>query len=240
MTTPGIFHRVLLVSPDLSFFERINREFGRNGIEAIRAVDGLEGIRLWRRWSPDLMILDEGLSGIDGWSVLRHVRFEDKRAIILLLSSSVSPTESDKCRSYGGDELVPRSEGSDRLVRRIRRLLASSAGGKVGRNLYFFGGNQVDFSRRIAHCRHGTIRLTDQEVKLLKLFIKHRGEPLSRSRILELGWGYRPDVATRTVDNFMVRLRKYFERDPKHPTYFRSLRSVGYVFVGEPDGSDRS
>jgi two-component system alkaline phosphatase synthesis response regulator PhoP len=67
-------------------------------------------------------------------------------------------------------------------------------------------------------------------VKLLKLFISHRGQPLSRKQILEIGWGYTGIITTRTVDNFVVRLRKYFEPDPQNPVYFKSLRSVGYLF----------
>ena len=74
------------------------------------------------------------------------------------------------------------------------------------------------------------MRLTEQELKLLKLFIKHRGRPLSRTKILEIGWGYTGEMTTRTVDNFIVRFRKYFEADPTKPAFFKSVRSVGYLF----------
>jgi len=72
--------------------------------------------------------------------------------------------------------------------------------------------------------------LTEQEARLLRLFIVNRGRPLSRRKLLEIGWGYTGGTTTRTVDNFIVRLRKYFEPDPRKPLYFKSLRSVGYVF----------
>ena len=81
-----------------------------------------------------------------------------------------------------------------------------------------------------AECRQGTIQLTEQEAKLLKIFIANRGKPLSRKTLLEVGWGYTGLTTTRTVDSFLVRLRKYFEDDPQSPVFFRSLRSVGYVF----------
>jgi DNA-binding response OmpR family regulator len=77
---------------------------------------------------------------------------------------------------------------------------------------------------------HGMIHLTDQEVRLLKVFIANRGKPLSRKVLLEIGWGYSGETTTRTVDNFIVRLRKYFENDPVNPVYFKSIRSIGYVF----------
>ena len=71
-------------------------------------------------------------------------------------------------------------------------------------------------------------------MKLLRLFAANRGKVLSREKILEIGWGYTGSMTTRTVDNFIVRFRKYFEEDPKHPRFFRSVRSVGYIFDPEP------
>ena len=101
--------------------------------------------------------------------------------------------------------------------------------------VYTFGANRIDFSTLTAWGQSGKIQLTGQEVKLLKLFIAHRGMPISRGRLLEIGWGYPRGMKTRTVDNFMVRFRKYFEPDPKKPVFFKSLRSVGYVFDHESD-----
>jgi DNA-binding response OmpR family regulator len=96
--------------------------------------------------------------------------------------------------------------------------------------IYEFGNNRIDFQKSIAFCKDAEITLTEQEVKLLKLFIVNKGKPLSRKKLLEIGWGYTGITSTRTIDNFIVRLRKYFEENPKKPVYFKSLRSVGYVF----------
>lgn len=95
---------------------------------------------------------------------------------------------------------------------------------------YRFGNNHVDFVTFKARCVAGEITLTEQEITLLKIFIANRGKPLSREKLLNAGWGYSRDTSTRTVDNFMVRFRKYFEQNPKNPQYFISRRSVGYVF----------
>jgi DNA-binding response OmpR family regulator len=93
-----------------------------------------------------------------------------------------------------------------------------------------FGKNTIDFDTFTAQCRLGKVTLTDQEVKILKLFIANRGKPLSRRELLEIGWGYMGATPTRTVDSFIVRFRRYFEDDPHQPLFFRSLRSVGYIF----------
>ncbi|SLM27534.1 Two-component response regulator [Desulfamplus magnetovallimortis] len=95
---------------------------------------------------------------------------------------------------------------------------------------YSFGENTVNFITCEALGHGGKIVLTEQEIKLLKLFIANRGRPVSRKDLLEAGWGYSSDTSTRTLDNFMVRFRKYFEKNPRKPQYFKSRRSVGYIF----------
>ena len=79
--------------------------------------------------------------------------------------------------------------------------------------------------------------MTEQEAKLLKLFLLNPGKPLSRNTLLQIGWGYTKGTTTRTVDNFIVRFRKYFEDNPKKPSYFISIRSIGYVFHFDPEGN---
>ena len=126
--------------------------------------------------------------------------------------------------------------GVERLLFRAPR----TNGGQGSKNdnqgstqAYSFGGNWINFSTATAYGQRGNIDLTELEVKLLKLFVTSRGKPVSRGQLLEIGWGYDRRTQTRTVDNFIVRFRKYFEPDPKHPIYFRSIRSVGYLFDHE-------
>ena len=98
---------------------------------------------------------------------------------------------------------------------------------------YTFGQNHIDFISYKADCAAGEIILTEQEIVLLKIFIANKGKPLSREMLLNSGWGYSKETTTRTVDNFIVRFRKYFETQPKKPIYFISRRSVGYIFDHE-------
>ncbi len=101
---------------------------------------------------------------------------------------------------------------------------------QINSDRFDFGGNHIDFITGKASCQIGEITLTEQELKLLKILIANRGIPLSRQELLEAGWGYSGDITTRTLDNFMVRLRRYFEKNPRKPIYFKSRRSVGYLF----------
>ena len=180
------------------------------------------------------------LPGLDGLSVLRHIRLEDEKLPVLILSAKGETDDRIKGFSYGVDDYLAKPFRLEEFLLRIERLLTRASWGRdnatTGRQepgepkVYLFGRNRIDFTTLTAVCRQGTIRLTEQEARLLRVFIANRGKPLSRKTLLEVGWGYSGVTTTRTVDNFIVRLRKYFEEDPQTPLYFQSLRSVGYRF----------
>ena len=100
---------------------------------------------------------------------------------------------------------------------------------------YIFGKNQIDLETDQAMTPHGTIQLTELEMKMLLLFFAQEGKILSRRELLKQVWGMSPETETRTLDNFIVRLRKYFEVDPSNPRYFLTVRGRGYRFIKNPD-----
>lgn len=233
--------RVLIVEDERHIAEGLRLNLTLQGYAAEIAGDGADALRLWKEQRPDLIILDIMLPVIDGLSVLQHVRLEDDRIPILILTAKSAHNDKIKGLSYGGDDYLTKPFHLDELLLRIDRLLKRSSwyGDRDSTQLdamaavpavYAFGENRIDFETAMADCRYGTIRLTEQELRLMKLFIANRGKPLSRSKLLRVGWGYTGRTTTRTVDNFIVRLRKYFEENPRKPVFFKSLRSVGYVF----------
>lgn len=230
--------RVLVIEDDAHIAEGLRLNLSLKGYDVKLAPDGVSGIRDWKEWKPALIVLDIMLPGIDGLTVLRSIRLEDERLPILVLSARGEIEDRIKGFSWGVDDYLAKPFNLDEFLLRVDRLLkrsswgrdqSVSAGADTG-HIYTFGKNIVDFEKSTAVCKCGKVTLTEQEVKLLKLFIANRGKPLSRTEILEMGWGYRGSTPTRTVDNFIVRFRKYFEDNPHEPVYFRSLRSVGYVF----------
>lgn len=238
--------RILIVEDDPHIAEGLRLNLSLLGYEVGLASDGVTGIEQWKTWRPDLVVLDIMLPGIDGLSVLQHIRLEDPQIPILILSAKATSADKVKGLSMGVDDYLAKPFNLDEFRLRIERLLTRSGwqrkddkGNAVSSGPplreFTFGPNNVDFETGVARCKQGEIRMTDQETRLLKLFITHRGKPLSRSRILEIGWGYTGGMTTRTVDNFIVRFRRYFEADPKRPLFFRSIRSVGYLF--DPDAS---
>ena len=233
--------RILIIEDDAHIAEGLKLNLSLQGHEAAIADSGTEGLRLWKEYNPDMIVLDIMLPGLDGLAVLRHIRLEDEKLPVLILSAKGEPDDRIKGFSYGVDDYLAKPFRLEEFLLRIDRLLTRASWnrdrltatgqedpGEMQR--YTFGGNTIDFTTLTAVCRQGTIRLTEQETRLLRIFIANRGKPLSRKTLLEVGWGYSGVITTRTVDNFIVRLRKYFEDDPQNPLYFRSIRSVGYRF----------
>lgn len=231
--------RILVIEDDDHIAEGIKLNLELQGYEVSVASDGVSGLAQWKAYKPNLIVLDIMLPGIDGLTVLQNIRLDDERIPILILSAKSGLDDKVKGLSYGVDDYLSKPFHLEEFLLRTERLLQRGAWSKENGfhplpQTYKFGDNVVDFDRCIAECKKGVIRLTEQEVKLLKLFVSNRGKPLSRDRLLEIGWGYTKQTTTRTVDNFIVRFRKYFEDNPKNPVYFKSLRSVGYMFDHEP------
>jgi two-component system alkaline phosphatase synthesis response regulator PhoP len=233
--------RILIVEDDTHIAEGLKLNLTLQGYETAVAGSGTEGLRMWKDWNPALIVLDIMLPALDGLSVLRHIRLKDERLPILILSAKGAPDDRIKGFSCGVDDYLAKPFNLAEFLLRVERLLTRSLWGRdhsipgsseepTEVKQYAFGGNTIDFTTMTAETRQGILHLTEQEVRLLKLFIANRGKPLTRKTLLEVGWGYTGMTTTRTVDIFLVRLRKYFEEDPQNPVYFRSLRSVGYLF----------
>jgi len=248
---PSIPERILVVEDEEHIAEGIELNLSLQGYDVMIAYDGVSALQKWREWQPDLIVLDIMLPALDGLSVLQNIRLEDERIPILILSAKSESEDIVKGLSFGVDDYLPKPFNLEEFLLRVKRLLEraswtpkeghfNNAVTSSGPQIYTFGGNRIDFETSTADCRSGKIRLTGQEVKLLKLFMARQGKVLSRREILEIGWGYTGGMTTRTVDNFIVRFRKYFEKDSKKPVYFKSIRSVGYMFDHEPDEPDSS
>lgn len=233
--------RILIIEDDAHIAEGLRLNLTLQGYDAAIAGSGTEGLRMWKEYNPHMVVLDIMLPGLDGLAVLRHIRVEDEKLPVLILSAKGAPDDRIKGFSCGVDDYLAKPFHLEEFLLRIERLLtraswnrdhAIGSGQEKSEEMerYAFGGNAINFTTLTAECRQGTIQLTEQEARLLRVFIANRGKPLSRKTLLEVGWGYSGVTTTRTVDNFVVRLRRYFEEDPQNPLYFRSLRSVGYLF----------
>lgn len=232
---------ILLIEDESHIAEGLKLNLTLQGYHVTIASDGVSGIREFNKTKPDLVVLDIMLPAIDGFSILQNIRLEDERIPILILSAKSAHDDKIKGLSLGADDYLSKPFNLEEFLLRVERLLTRVSwnleepdppGNGVASSLqsYTFGDNHIDFTTSTAKGKSEEIHLTELEVKLLKLFITHKGKPLSRSKLLEIGWGYTRRTSTRTVDNFIVRFRKYFEDNPRQPVYFKSIRAIGYMF----------
>ncbi len=246
VTTKNFGKKILIIEDEKHIAEAIKLNLKMVGHEVLHAINGLEGLNFYAEFKPDLILVDLMMPEIDGIGVITEVRKRDAKIPIMVISAKDQVKEKIKCLSLGVDDYLSKPFDLDEFLLRVDRLLTrqewnqlppkpSSTETIVIAELYEFGGHTVDFKNLKANCfidtkKFQSFDLTLQEIKILRVFFSHPSLPLTREEILEKALGYDRLVNTRTLDNFIVRFRKYFEDNPKAPKFFKSVRSVGYLF----------
>lgn len=207
---------------------KLNLELAGHQVTVIDRGD--TGLEFWKNNKVDLLVLDLMLPGLAGEKVLKEIREVDEKFPVLILSAKDEITSKVNCFDIGTDDYLAKPFELEEFLLRVERLLKRASWSPSQKSeKYFFADNWIDFTNFKAKGVNGEIDLTEQEVRLLKFFIEHESKALSRKDILKL-LGYNEETSTRTIDNFIVRFRKYFELNPKDPAHFISMRSVGYLF----------
>jgi len=225
--------RILLVEDEKHLAETIKLNLEIDDYHPIVVHDGLSAITKFKEQRFDLVILDIMIPNIDGIAVCENIRLHDSAVPILFLSAKSSAEDRILGLKKGGDDYLTKPFNLEELMLRIKKLLDRNMDTqqKAAVSSYNFGNNYVNFVSYEAEGTNGKFSLTKKEALLLKLLIENKNEVVSREKILQTVWGYSVYPSTRTIDNFILAFRKYFEPDPKNPVYFKSLRGVGYKFV---------
>ena len=196
-----------------------------NGTEAI---DKFEGQRF------NLIILDVMMPEVNGYEVCEKIRLTDSETPILFLTAKDASNDKVEGLKLGADDYLTKPFNLEELLLRTKVLIKHSFKGteqEVELTNYNFGGNLVNFSTFEARTHdQKDIQLTKKETALLKLLVDRKNQVVSRQQILQYVWGYDVFPSTRTIDNFILSFRKYFEKDAKNPQFFQSVRGVGYKF----------
>ncbi|MCK5913109.1 MAG: response regulator transcription factor, partial [Desulfuromusa sp.] len=177
-----------------------------------------------------LIILDLMLPGIDGLEVCERLREQGNQIPILMLTARGSEQDRIAGLSKGADDYLTKPFNLKEFLLRVTGLLrrANWQPNQTENRSYDFGKNRIDLETHEASTPHGVIHLTELEMKMVQVFFNHEGKTLSRGELLKQVWGMSPKTETRTLDNFIVRLRKYFEVDPTKPRFFLTIRGRGY------------
>ena len=225
---------ILLVEDELHLHEALKLNLEMDGYEVTSAFEGPKALNQIQHSHFDLIILDVMLPGLDGFSIIETVRLNNNQTPILVLSAKNTSTNRVQGLKLGADDYLTKPFNLEELLLRVGKLIQKSTttnSSIPSLDQYAFGGNTVYFKLLQAKSQQGeAIQLTKKEAMLLKLLIENKNTIITRERILQTVWGYHVFPNTRTIDNFILNFRKYFEQDPKNPIHFISIRGVGYKF----------
>ena len=231
--------KILLVEDELSLAEGIKLNLELEGLPCTWITRGDDALKRILGGAYELVILDVMLPGMDGFTVCERVREAKNFTPILFLTAK--NTEDDRVRGFemGGDDYLGKPFQVVELLLRVRAILRREAwyrnrslGGRQP-----FGAYWVDFENYCGEGPHGPFLIGVKECMILKLLIEQAGQVVSRTDILDKVWGDETYPTTRTVDNFIVRIRKVMEKDAHTPRWVHTVRSVGYLF--DPEGRQR-
>ena len=233
---------VLVVEDEASLAEVLCDNLRDEGFAVLHAADGREGLRAWREDGPDLVVLDVMLPHRDGVSLCRTMRDDGDDTPVLFLSAKGQTPDRIAGLEAGGDDYLSKPFDLDEFLLRLRAMLRRRGWpddlGPSAATLEF-GGHTVDLRAWTAELDDGrTVSLGERELGILQLLAARAGEVVSRDDILDAVWGEGVFPSSRTVDNFVLRLRKLFEPDPGRPIYLHTVWGVGYRFTPSGEGDD--
>ena len=226
---------ILLVEDEENLHEALKLNLELEGYEVTGSYDGASALKFVQQEHFDLIILDVMLPEIDGITVCETIRLNNQTIPILILSARNSSADRVLGLKKGADDYLTKPFNLEELLLRVDKLIKKSEQLSKKQPLpdvYEFGRNKIDFKALECFGKDGTkLMLSKKEVMLLKLLIENKNEVVTREKILQSVWGYNVYPTTRTIDNFILNFRKYFEADSRNPVYFHSVRSVGYKFT---------
>lgn len=226
---------ILLVEDEENLQEALRLNLELEGYEVTSAYDGAEAMKAVHAEYFDLIILDVMLPELDGISVCENIRLQGNDVPILILSARNSGVDRVLGLKKGADDYLTKPFNLEELLLRVHKLIHKNIlihEKETVSEEYSFGNNIINFKSLEGTTRSGEkITLTKKEAMLLKLLVENKNEVVTREKILQSVWGYNVYPTTRTIDNFILNFRKYFEEDSRNPKFFHSVRGIGYKFT---------
>jgi len=227
---------ILLVEDEENLAHGLEYNLIEEGYKVSLAKDGREALKLFDENEFDLIVLDIMLPYFNGFEIAKHVREKQPQMPILMLTARTQVEDRVKGLELGADDYLTKPFHLKELLLRIKGMLKRKSWYQkvvIENPLYRFGENEINFENFKCTSGKKEFQLTSYEAMIMKYLIENKDKVVTRKELLENVWNMNPEVETRTVDNFIVRLRKYFEDDPSNPKYILSVRSAGYIFQVE-------
>ena len=236
---------ILLVEDEQSLATGLLFNLEAEGYRTRHFADGDEALTYLLTTSDDLgaILLDVMLPGRDGFEIVRTLREQHLYFPVLMLTARSNPQDVLEGLNAGADDYLPKPFDLEIMLARLKTLLRRAAWSrpataepppKPSTDLYAFNHREIHFDTLELLAPNRTTRLTLMEADLLRHFVEHESQIVSRKDILEQVWRLHEDTDTRAIDNFIVRLRRYIEDDPAAPRHLLTVRGIGYRFLANP------
>jgi DNA-binding response OmpR family regulator len=222
---------ILVIEDDVSILTGLKDNLEYEGYAVITETNGERGLQKALHKKPDLVLLDIMLPGMNGYEVCRKVKKESPDLPVIMITARGSEMDKVSGLDIGADDYVTKPFSIPELMARIRVAMRRKTWPPDEPDVFSFGKVTLDFKRLQAFRDNREIKLSSREFEIMKYFIRHEGEAIHRHDLLNAVWGYEAMPTTRTVDNFILNLRKRIEEDPSRPVHILSVRDVGYKFV---------
>ncbi len=224
--------RILVIEDEPQMLLGLRDNLELEGYEVATASDGEEGLSKATSFSPDLVLLDVMLPRKNGFDVCRELRARSNSTPIVMITARSQETDKVLGLELGADDYVTKPFSITELLARVRAVLRRAGGRQTTSDVYRIGDIEIDF--RLHQARRGKQRVefTAREFELLRYFVQHIGQVVTREQILNEVWGYEEFPTTRTIDNFVAKLRQKVERTPHAPEHILTIHGSGYKFVG--------
>jgi DNA-binding response OmpR family regulator len=226
--------RILLVEDELNLARPLQFNLEQEGYDVQTTPSGKKALQMHADQPFNLIVLDLMIEEMDGFEVARQLRQSDQRLPIIMLTARSAIEDRIHGLEMGADDYMIKPFHLRELLLRVERMLERATWYAVDTpslNTLAIGEYSVDLEKLNAAGPRGPLQLTALEASLLETLTSYPNHVFTRGELLEKVWGYHSEVETRTVDNFIVRLRKYFEEEPDQPRHFVSLRGKGYMYV---------
>ena len=222
--------RILIVDDEPEMVRGLTDNLRFEGYQTLAATNGKDGLALALQEGPDLILLDVMMPELSGWDVLRALRQKSLDVPVIMLTARGEEVDRVLGLELGADDYVTKPFSLRELLARVRAVLRRP-GPRQKVEEFAFGNVRLRLRARQAFKAGREVPLTRKEFDLLRYLVEHRGEVLTRDRLLDEVWGYERYPTTRTVDTHILRLRQKFENDPEHPVYILTVHGQGYKFA---------
>ena len=221
---------ILVIEDDISILRGLKDNLEYEGYTVFTETNGEKGLKLALEKNPDLILLDIMLPGMNGYEICRKLKKEKPELPIIMITARGSEIDKVSGLDTGADDYITKPFSIPELMARIRAVIRRTATGPDIPEEYCFGNIKLDFKKYKAFRDNQEIKLSSREFAIMEYFIRHEGEAVHRHDLLNEVWGYESIPTTRTIDNFILDLRKKLEENPSKPKHIESVRDIGYRF----------